>query len=642
MSIINVDIDKCVGCNACVRACPVGDANIARMDAEGKLKIIIDDEKCIKCGACIRACSHSARSYIDDTHRFLQDLANGQEIALIAAPSIKIAFDGNWRHALQWLSNHGIKKIYDVSFGADICTWAHLRYLEKNPGKKLISQPCAAVVNYVQRHKPDLFSNLSPIHSPMLCLAVYIKKVIGYRGKLAAISPCVAKIEEFRETGLVDYNVTMEHLKRYFDENGVKLPEVKIFSEFEFDGQQGLEGAIYPKPGGLMSNILAHAPNLNVITSEGTESLYHDMETYSGLREQDKPDLFDVLNCEDGCNGGPATGVHYQRFAMNNIMHDVEQYAKKVRKAHTTKKGVDQQFAEFDKTLNLNDYIRTYKHYDVEKNPITEREIDNAFTKMGKTTMAEKHFDCHSCGYRSCRDMAVAIARGLNTPENCHEYMMKSIQEERLRVSEVNEKVLAMNNELMRVFRDLYENIETVKHETEQIREESGKSSNEMTTVSQRMEDLNQMNQHIKAAMLAINQSIVKYNEMTQNVEKIAGKINLLSLNAAIEAARAGEAGRGFAVVASNIRELSNNSKSSVGSARENDEEIRTAIDNVNQAIKSFDATINSLITATGGAIQGVKLTSDNSQRIRKSMEELEQLAKEVEDMIVETNKVLQ
>ena len=172
MSIINVEIDKCVGCNACVRACPVGDANIARMDAEGKLKIMIDDEKCIKCGACIRACSHSARSYIDDTQRFLQDLANGQEIALIAAPSIKIAFDGNWRHALQWLSNHGIKKIYDVSFGADICTWAHLRYLEKNPGKKLISQPCAAVVNYVQRHKPDLFSNLSPIHSPMLCLAV--------------------------------------------------------------------------------------------------------------------------------------------------------------------------------------------------------------------------------------------------------------------------------------------------------------------------------------------------------------------------------------------------------------------------------------------------------------------------------------
>lgn len=642
MSIINVDIDKCVGCNACVRACPVGDANIARMDENGKLKIMIDDEKCIKCGACIRACSHGARSYIDDTQKFLEDLKRGQEIALIAAPSIKIAFDGNWRHALQWLHDHGVKKVYDVSFGADICTWAHLRYLERNPGKKLISQPCAAVVNYVQRHKPELFSNLSPIHSPMLCMAVYMKKVLGYKGKIAAISPCVAKIEEFRETGLVDYNVTMEHLHRYFEENGIKLPEVKIYSEFEFDGKPGLEGAIYPKPGGLMSNILTHAPGMNVITSEGTESLYHDLEIYSTLKEQEKPDLFDVLNCGDGCNGGPATGVHYQRFAMNNIMHDVEQYAKKVRKANTTKKGIDQQFAEFDRTLNLDDYIRTYKRYPIDKKGTSEREIDDAYAQMGKHTEAEKRFDCHSCGYRSCRDMAIAIARGLNTPENCHEFMMKSIQEERHRVSEVNEKVLSMNDELMRVFKELYENIETVKQETEQIRQESSRSSQEMTDVSQRMEALNAMNQNITQAMQAINQSIGKYNEMTQNVEKIAGKINLLSLNAAIEAARAGEAGRGFAVVASSIRELSDNSKTSVGSARENDEEIKNAIGNVNLAIENFDATVKDLITVTNGAIEGVKTTSDNSQSIKKSMEELEQLAKDVEDMIIETNKVLQ
>lgn len=641
MSIINVDVDKCVGCNACVRACPIGDANIAQMDEEGHLKITIDDEKCIKCGACIRACSHDARSYVDDTERFLEDLRRGQEIALIAAPAIKIAFDGNWRHALQWLSDHGIKKIYDVSFGADICTWAHLRYMEKNPDKKLISQPCAAVVNYVQRHKPELYSNLSPIHSPMLCLAVYVKKVLGYKGKIAAISPCIAKIEEFRETGLVDYNVTMEHLRQFFAENNVRLPEVKIYSEFEFDGSQGLEGAIYPKPGGLMSNILTHAPNMNVITSEGTESLYHDMETYSKLRENEKPDLFDVLNCEDGCNGGPATGVHYQRFAMNNIMHDVEQHARKVRKSNTNKKGVDQQFAEFDKTLNLDDYIRTYKHYDIHKKEVTEKDIEKAYISLDKHTKDEKNFDCHSCGYRSCREMAIAVARGLNTPENCHEFMMKSVKAERQKVNEVNAKVLDMNNELMRVFGNLSESLEMVKQEAEQIQETSGKSSREMTNVSTQMEELNQMNQKITLAMQAINQSVSKYNEMTQNVEKIAGKINLLSLNAAIEAARAGEAGRGFAVVATNIRELSDNSKASVGSAKESDEEVRSAIDNVNDIIQTFEDTVQNLLTATDGAIEGVKSTSDNSSSIQKSMEELEQLAKDVEAMIIETNEVL-
>ncbi len=642
MSIINVDIDKCIGCNACVRACPVGDANIARMNDEGQLKIRIDDDKCIKCGACIRACSHGARSYVDDTEQFLADLNSGQNIALIAAPSIKIAFDGNWRHALQWLSNHGIKKIYDVGFGADICTWAHLRYMEKNPGAKLISQPCAAVVNYVQRHKPELFSNLSPIHSPMLCLAVYMKKVLGFKGKIAAIAPCIGKIEEFRETGLIDYNVTMEHLRKYFEENKVLLPEIKVYSEFEFDGSQGLEGAIYPKPGGLMSNILTHAPEMNVITSEGPDSLYQDMETYSTLKESEKPDLFDVLNCEDGCNGGPATGVHYQRFAMNNIMHNVEQHAKKVRKANTTKKGIDQQFAEFDRTLNLNDYIRTYKRYNIKKSTVSEREIEEVYETLDKHTEDEKNFNCHSCGFNSCREMAVAIARGLNTPENCHEYMMQSIKRERQKVSEVNQKVLSMNTELMDVFRELFENIEAVKHEAEQIQSESDKSSQEMVNVSTRMEELNEMNHQITDAMQAINQSISKYNDMTQNVEKIAGKINLLSLNAAIEAARAGEAGRGFAVVASNIRELSDNSKASVGNAKESDEEVRSAIENVNQIIQNFDDTVQKLIVATDGAIDDVKSTSDNSMKIHQSMEDLQQLAKDVEDMIVETSEVLQ
>lgn len=641
MSIINVDTDKCVGCNACVRACPVKDANIARIDESGSLKIRIDDEKCIKCGACIKACSHGARGYEDDIDQFIADLHSGQEIAMIAAPSIKISFDGNWRHALQWLRNQGIKKIYDVSFGADICTWAHLRYLEKNPGAKLISQPCAAVVNYVQRHRPELFQNLSPIHSPMLCMAIYMKKVLGYRGKIAALSPCIAKIEEFRETKLVDYNVTMEHLRRHFVDQNVKLPEVKVYSEFEFDECQGLEGAIYPKPGGLMKNLLIHAPEMNIITSEGTGRLYHDLDTYETLTDNQKPDVFDVLNCEDGCNGGPATGVNYERFAMNNIMHSVERYARKIRKSNRSKKGVDKQFSDFDKILNLNDFIRTYQQYKIVKQTVSAKELERAFELMGKHTKIEKHFDCHSCGYQSCKDMAMAIALGLNEKENCHEYMMKSIKEERQKVDEVNTKVVEMNNELMNVFGRLLSNIETVKKEAEQIEKEGSKSSKEMMNVSERMENLSKMNQNITQAMHEINQNISKYNEMTQNVEKIAGKINLLSLNAAIEAARAGEAGRGFAVVASNIRELSDNSKASVGDAKQNDEGIRTSIENVNLAIQNFDTTVKNLLDATSGAIAGVQATSQNSQSIRMSMDELEQLANAVQEMILETNKVL-
>ena len=83
----------------------------------------------------------------------------------------------------------------------------HIRYLECNPGKKIVSQPCAAIINYVEKHRPEMIPHMSPVHSPLMCSAVYIRKYLKNDDILVGLTPCLAKGDEFRNTGIVGYNV---------------------------------------------------------------------------------------------------------------------------------------------------------------------------------------------------------------------------------------------------------------------------------------------------------------------------------------------------------------------------------------------------------------------------------------------------
>ena len=180
-----------------------------------------------------------------------------------------------------------------------------------------------------------------------------------------------------------------------------------------------------------------------------------------------------------------------------------------------------------------------------------------------------------------------------------------------------------------------------VQKQANQIWEFGQKSSGEMDNVAQHMGELNGLNQNILETMKKINENVEKYNVMTKDVEKIAGKINLLSLNAAIEAARAGEAGRGFSVVAANIQKLSDNSKTSVSSAKENDTEIHHAIEEINLIIHNFNSEIGNLMTSVKDTIDNVNESSQKSNDIQESMLKVADIAQRVQEVINKTNNIL-
>ncbi|MBR1739413.1 MAG: 4Fe-4S dicluster domain-containing protein [Ruminococcus sp.] len=465
--VIIVKPDKCVGCNACVRNCPAPEANITKQLEDGRFITTVNPDRCITCGECVRTCNHGARDYLDDTEAAMQRM-NKDKMIVLATPAIKTVFPTQWKGILDWFRKNGCL-VYDVSFGADICTWAHLRAIESRKVGNVITQPCAAIVKYIEIYQPKLLNNLSPIHSPISCAVTYIKKYLRRTNPVAVLTPCIAKKTEFAETGLVDYNVTFKKLSEYFERNGIRVSTNSIHDfEYAFDDQQGQVGAVYPRPGGLRDNIWLHDPDINITTSEGVHKVYPELDMYADMPEYKHPEVFDVLSCEFGCNVGPASGTSQTVFDVMATMREVEKEAKKRRKTGVFRGGEDKLFKKFDEELKLSDFTRNYRPQTPTPVP-TDSQLEPIFELMGKHTEQDKHYDCHACGYSSCRSMATAIYRGLNTPDNCIVHAKSVLiarhselaaQHERL--AEITTKCLDLSDKLKGDVEEITTNMNTI------------------------------------------------------------------------------------------------------------------------------------------------------------------------------------
>ena len=618
--MILFDADKCVSCNSCIRACPVPEANKA-VTRDGKTVYDIDPDKCISCGACVKECSHGARTYEDDTQRFWDDMKSGEKIVLLAEPSIKVAFDGCWRNVLEFLRKSGSGEVYDVSFGADICTWAHIRLVEKQPGKKLISQPCPAIVNYVLKYVPEAVGNLSPVQSPVLCAAVYLRKYLGVTAKIAALTPCIAKRDEFRLTGVVDYNVTFQHLGELLESRGFRLSEQKgKRSAFEFDGPQGIMGAIYPRPGGFKTCLELEAPALNVITSEGTDHIYRELAQYPTVGARDLPDVFDVLSCGRGCGSGPAVGTPLSVYRMSGILNGIEKYNRRSR-VKFDRKGRDRQFLDFDRRLKYEDFLREHTAQPVKRLSATEEQIEEVLHGLGKNTPTEMNYNCHACGFATCRELAKAILDGTSTPSSCAQFTLHEAERRRAQIEQTNSSISDITRQLGEVVERLTASISSVSESTGGITQLNSQNDRAAAELSGVITQLQSLTENINASMEAINSSVTGFSKMTRNISDIARQINILAINASIEAARAGEDGKGFAVVAEEVRSLAEHSQTAVAEAEASNKLVYSDISDVNGIVATITERMNDILAMMASMKQNIAETMEKGGDISSEMD---------------------
>ena len=626
--------DKCIGCNKCIRECSCMGACIATYE-NGAARIVVDEDRCIACGACIDACEHNAREFNDDTERFFADLKKGEKISILLAPAFKANYPNEYEKILGGLKKCGVNRIISISFGADITTWGYLNYVKKYNFVGGISQPCPAIVGYIERNAPELLPKLFPVHSPMMCGAIYAKKHMGVTDKLAFISPCIAKkneIDDPNTKGVISYNVTFDHLMKYMRKNNIS-------GSFATDEIEYGLGSIYPMPGGLKENVYWFlGKDVYIRQIEGEKHVYRYLDEHKAdiARGMNKELFIDALNCGMGCLYG--TAVEESRAKTDDALYAITKIEKESKKRAGTwgeNLSPSQRLSKLNKqfaNLRLEDYLRTYTDRSKKcayKVP-NKVELDTIFNDMLKTTPESRCINCECCGYQTCELMATAIFNGFNRKENCIHYVKAEVEREKesavemAGVIESEKNMMEDKQELIEdtiskvneLFSNLYNSVGQMKKGNDNNAKGTLEITNDIQEVATFCESLD-------AAMTEISDLLNELSENNQEVVSIASQTNLLALNASIEAARAGESGRGFAVVADEINALAEDSKNTANKSNESQSKVLTSISKVREDTKN----LLNIITEVKERTVGLSNATDN---IAKATNEVIETAGEV------------
>lgn len=113
--------------------------------------------------------------------------------------------------------------------------------------------------------------------------------------------------------------------------------------------------------------------------------------------------------------------------------------------------------------------------------------------------------------------------------------------------------------------------------------------------------------------IIELGKSATDISKITELISEISEQTNLLALNATIEAARAGEAGKGFAVVANEIKELARQTADATHGIKQQIEGIQasstTSISDIKK-ISVIIADVNQMITSISASVEEQSATT--------------------------------
>ncbi len=406
MKYINVAEANCKNCYKCLKVCPVKSIKYSDNHVE-----VLEGE-CVLCGRCIRNCPQHAKSLVHDVSGIKQAVRSSARKKVAAlAPSYIASFKPENRMKMaEALRRLGFDAVEETSVGAHAVTKKYAELLEKGAMDNFITTCCPTVVFLVQKYFPNLTPQLAPVLSPMEAHGKILKEKYGSDALVVFFAPCISKIEEARisEKRYIDGVLTFRQLAEWFGEEGVVLEEC---GEGYF-GNDPSASAVYPIFDGIVKDLTANlAPDSEALRRyhflgvQGTKDLIELLQEMEGGHIHDC--FIEASACYGSCINGPerpemdyrpvSTGVNMTRYLAGE---------KNVREGD---------FSALDLSRRI---IPTPVKEDIP----SEAKIKEILAQIGKTK-PEHELNCGSCGYRTCRDKAIAVYQGKAELYMCLPYM---------------------------------------------------------------------------------------------------------------------------------------------------------------------------------------------------------------------------
>lgn len=428
--------DKCIGCGKCVSKCFSLGANVSRYK-DGKNRYEIG-KRCIECGACVAACPHGARSYRDDAEQFFDDLKTGKKISVIIDPAFFIDYSDKISKVVSYLKSIGVQKVYDGSYGAEISMWMHARYMRSEPKegeeKAIIANICSAVTRYIQSCRPELLPLVIPVRPAFSAMRVYVRKYLHDTNRIAYITPCIAK-DAISEADLpddkFDYRITFRNfwdacrdvdLDEYADDEAESAGFGMGYLSVALDGfEAGIRN--------VTSRDLVVLRYHN--NCESLDRLMNDMKTADSKQ---KPDLLLLDICEGSCLLG--SGMERSSVSRRQVYEAYKDVYKKVYKNFSPDMTEDERYEVANvmlAELDPSDFEYSYKDMYQQRFFVPDHIIDEIFNVMLKTTPEKRAINCGSCGYHTCKQLAIAVANGYANKQDCIHYLNDNLFESNFR-----------------------------------------------------------------------------------------------------------------------------------------------------------------------------------------------------------------